>query len=375
MISGFIKPFPVVLSLMLLVLNCEGLYEPDDFEPLDPGKLLIESELNYAGNMSISLKGLAWSQDGKQVFFGWRQYGELVHYVQRINVENDSVEPRPQRFDFSPELSSSPMGTYSICRDNSGPQRRLYLTKAPDYAGFIYTDSCASCGWLGPPIWSSDERYMAFCSSADSITVRDLDIGERMYTFQVQYGSEPLAFSPDNTKLLVAYDNYQTDLFDISIVDLASFISTPLTSLDGTRYGGEIWEDVQAIWDEDQIKVLYQMNYPTFAIGEYSSLDSTSRMLIPPELGGWGIRVFWTLYRASKTIAVVDEDRPGYYGIYLFNMETEEVTRIAHAPGGVYYLAFNPDGSAIAYVIMIPRGSLSGLQKFGGSIYYLEIEQ
>jgi len=356
-------------------------------------RTLADSKGWTVGNANTS----TFSRDGKQVAYGWRQYGEKAHVneLRIVNVEGTGI-PQPRRvfgtedIDFIDPSDWSPDGkwlaVHVLRKDRSG---QIALVGVHDGS----FRALKTVGWRGPDkiFFSPDGKYLAYdLPASDTESQRDVFIiavdGSRE-TRAVEHPATDVVtgWSPDGSQLLFASDRtgavglwalpvsdgkphaapalIKPDIGSVSslgltasgalhIVKDASTMSLQVAPIDldaGKLSGAPVLENFRSenpSWSPDGTYLAYASTGANgIRILSIRSMESRQMRELRPAL------LYFNAVRwlpDGRSMMTFGRDLKGRQGIYQIDAQNGNVSFITNGDGSVQV---SPDGKKIYYTV------------------------
>ncbi len=179
---------------------------------------------------------LAWSQDGNLLAFKSYQDGNDEVYLldlrngNQVNISNHTAR------DSSPQFVNGQL-VYTSQRDHEAGELYAYNFANDSITRVTFNDYDESGA-----VWTADGEYMVFSSNQDGDD--DLYLAKSNGDSLIQLTNNPLndwypQLSPDENSVMFTYGDWETDQWELRLLDLATLEQT--TILSGNDSGNASW--------------------------------------------------------------------------------------------------------------------------------------
>ncbi|GEM_PF-2934621 len=172
------------------------------------------------------IETIGWEADGEHVNIFARQYDQECHHLCRLDVTTRNVEIplRLQSYAWTIRPSTDYESLALFTSDAAGMESYLCVVDIPGYnldaVDRVYTENIYTL------VWSEDSSRLCY-QVIDSLFV--VDTGCQVRTHSLHYPGRVLAFSQDNTRLLIQKSDL--DLLRIVSLDLESLNTALIVTL------------------------------------------------------------------------------------------------------------------------------------------------
>jgi dipeptidyl aminopeptidase/acylaminoacyl peptidase len=249
-------------------------------------------------------------------------------------------------------LSASPDGRQMVClRDIGGNERQqIFLVTADGTQVRRLTQDDEAIHHF--PVWSRDGERVAYASNARNgvhfdVYIQDVNDAPMMVS-QRDGNYRPLAWSPDNARLLLSHEISSAHQV-LYVLDLATGAVHALTLLD------ERVSNRQVRWAKDG--TVYLLTNQGRDLMNLARMDVDTGQVVYLEDHEWDLESLAVSSDARTLAYTANVD--GYARLFLFRLDSGESEQVMGLPDGVVAEpAFSPDGTRVAISVQSPNHNL-----------------